>query len=93
MGQWPGGHLAPRQRNRAGKTWVESKEHQKDWVLGLGSQAWGEAEGRGSAAAGAGDKGHHALLTGWGIPEGEAAQVPPFRQCSQHWSSSHLSPV
>lgn len=27
------------------------------------------------------------------VPEGEAAQVPPLRQYSQHWSSSHLSPV
>lgn len=27
------------------------------------------------------------------VPEGEAAHVPPLRQYSQHWSSSHLSPV
>lgn len=30
---------------------------------------------------------------GKAVPEGEAAQVPPLRQYSQHWSSSHLSPV
>lgn len=55
----------------------------------------GDLPEAGPAVWGAEAKERGAVLVGElkALPEGEAAQVPPLRQCSQHWSSSHLSPV